>query len=226
MCQSFGDPHISPFSVGRPDLIRPGSHQPGTYTLSRTGQKTYPNYLLIQADQQLCPKSNATGVYCNKRAVVKAEGHVIEIGCNKIVINGVEIPIFGTYHMDNVSITKKGRGEYLVDYPNGNTRTACPAGTMDITVIITGGQKPNGGVCTQFSGDQSLNTTLSSNFFLSCTYLIICRVWNNKVTFNQQGELLIEVRIYLIMRLMKHGVLPIHSTLLPMEAQKPPQTTH
>lgn len=176
MCQSWGDPHISPFSVGRIDLITPGSHQPGTYTLSRTGQKTDPDYLLIQADQQLCPKSNASNVYCNKRAVLKAEGHVIELNCDKVIINGVETPISGTYLVGNVSVTKQTRGGYLVNYPNGSTQTACPAGTMDITVMITGGQRPNGGVCTQFSGDPSLNTTLPFNFLLSCMYLLCFEV--------------------------------------------------
>lgn len=170
MCQSFGDPHISPFSFGRSDLIIPGSQQPGTYTLSKIGNQNDFDYLLIQADQQLCsPLSN---IYCNKRAALKVEGKVIEIGCDKVIINGVVTTISGTYLVGNVSIIKKGRGMYLVSYPNGSIKTVCSNnGNVDITIIINGGQQPNGGVCTHYpSGGQSLS---SHDFLLSCTYQLI-----------------------------------------------------
>ena len=37
VCSSLGDPHISPYPGGRNDIFSPGSQQPGTYTLSKTG---------------------------------------------------------------------------------------------------------------------------------------------------------------------------------------------
>jgi hypothetical protein len=40
-CSSVGDPHITPYTLpgARNDLYSPGSQQPGTYTLSKTGKR-------------------------------------------------------------------------------------------------------------------------------------------------------------------------------------------
>lgn len=48
---------------------------------------------------------------------MKAEGHVVEIDCDKVTIDGLVVPVVGTYDVGNgVSITGQASRVYLVTY--------------------------------------------------------------------------------------------------------------
>jgi hypothetical protein len=156
VCTSCGDPHISPFSTGRNDLLVPGSQSPGTYTLSRIGTSTDPDFTLVQADQQLC-RTNVPGVYCNQRVVVQAAGQVVQIAGDTVTVNGAVTTVTGTYTVGNgVTITKLSTGNYMINYPNGYVQSTRYTGGAfpytNIVVGVTGGSQPTGGVCTQYVG--------------------------------------------------------------------------
>lgn len=172
VCSSTGDPHISPYPGGRTDLVVPGSQMPGTYTLTRIGERTSAEYFLLQADQQLC--NARPNIYCNKRTILKVNGKVIEINCDKVIVEGVQQTFTGTYNVgNNVTITKSGAGVYTVNYPNGNTRTVCRGVYMDIFNTVTQGEQPSGGVCTQTSGTGSVKRVLAPIPFLkSCMHTL------------------------------------------------------
>jgi hypothetical protein len=155
-CQSVGDPHIAPYPGGRNDIYNPGAQIPGTITLSKTGVSTDPDYILIQADQQLC-RPTVPGIYCNQRGILKTKGHVVEVKGDTVTIDGTVTPITGTHTVgDGVTVTKVATGNYVVSYPGGSTRFLQRSTGYfyytDIAITINTGRQPTGGLCTQFMG--------------------------------------------------------------------------
>jgi len=151
-CSSVGDPHIIPYPNGRNDLYSPGSQQPGTYTLSKTGVAGDPDYLIIQADQQLC-RPNVAGVYCNKRIILKTLGHVVEIKGDTVTIDGVVTSVTGTLQVGNgLNVTKLGTNNYVVTYPNGQVQYQTISYYGEVYITATHGPLPTGGVCTPILG--------------------------------------------------------------------------
>jgi len=142
---------------------------------------------VIQADQQQCLPT-VPGIYCNKRGIVKTQGHVVEVSFDTVTIDGVVVPITGTYNVGNgVNVTKVGPNDYIVNYPNGNTRFTSGPYYQNIYISATSGRQPTGsyllffllflavngnagGVCTQLTGPNptSKRALTPSGFCLSC----------------------------------------------------------
>eukprot|EP00026_Physarum_polycephalum_P004751 Phypoly_transcript_04775.p1 GENE.Phypoly_transcript_04775~~Phypoly_transcript_04775.p1 ORF type:complete len:646 (+),score=95.14 Phypoly_transcript_04775:107-2044(+) len=162
-CSSVGDPHITPYPGGRNDLYSPGSQQPGTYTLSKTGVVGDPDYLIVQADQQLC-RPNVAGVYCNKRGILKTLGHVIEVAGDKVTIDGVVTSVTGTLQVGNgVNVTKLGTNNYVISFPNGKVQFQTISYYGEYYITLTHGPVPTGGVCTPIVGPNYPATSQTSS---------------------------------------------------------------
>jgi hypothetical protein len=140
------------------------------FNLWFVGVEGDPDFMEVQADQQICIASNP-GIYCNKRGIIKTQGHVIEVSGNMVTIDGAVTPISGTHPVGNgVNVTKKGNDNYVVSFPNGTAQFM--AGTsyaMNIYITIDSGREPtgntslcfwifffitsfSGGLCTQYLG--------------------------------------------------------------------------
>lgn len=169
-CYSHGTPRITPYHLfKRNDVFFPGPQIPGTFTLSVTGKPTDTNYLLIQVDQQQC-SSGVAGSYCNKRAILKTKGHVVEVRHPLVFIDGdkyVGAPSGTVTVGDGVSITYKDKLRVVINHPNGYVEvTHYTPNITNVNIVATSGSLPTGGLCTK------LPSVASDQFFLTCMQMI------------------------------------------------------
>lgn len=143
---------------------------PGTFTLSVSGQPSNINYLLIQVDQQQC-SNNIPGSYCNKRAILKTQGHIVEVRFPQVFIDGdlYNGSASGTITVGNgVSVTFKDPLRAVVNHPQGYMEvTQYSANITNVAIVQISGELPHGGLCTKFP-----TATSAGQFFLQCLFLV------------------------------------------------------
>jgi hypothetical protein len=107
---------------------------------------TDPDYLLIQADQQLC-QGTVPGIYCNVRGIIKTQGHIVEVQYDQLTVDGqvTTVPIGGTLQVGNgVNVTHVGTNNYIVNFPNGNVQFTSSPPYSNIYITLTSGRVPTG----------------------------------------------------------------------------------